>query len=114
MNISSIVITVEAHAAQEVIKKLESEKLCELHAHENNKIIATIEAESIGREMEIVKIIGKMSGVLSAKMAFSYCGEELEKIRDNINIKTDTPNWLNSQSIKAEQINYQGDLKKKF
>ena len=47
-------------------------------------------------------------------MAFSYCEDELDSIRNNITLSKDFPDWLNDDTIKAEQIKYQGDLKKKF
>ena len=47
-------------------------------------------------------------------MAFSYCEDELDEIRNDITISKDFPEWLNDDTIKAEQIKYEGDLKKKF
>ncbi len=114
MNISSIVIKTTSGKTAGVIQKLRDSGLCEVHLHEDNKIVGVIEAESISDEIAVVKQINKMSDVLSAEMAFSYCEEELDEIRHNISINNDIPKWLNDDSIKAGQIDYQGDLKKKF
>jgi len=114
MNISSIIIKTTPGKTDIVIQELQKSGLCEVHLHEDNKIVGIIEAESISEEVSVVKKISKISNVISAEMAFSYCENELDKIRNNISLNKDFPDWLNNDSIKAEQINYQGDLKKKF
>ena len=114
MNISSIIIKTTVGKTDLVIKELQDTALCEVHLHEDNKIVGLIEAESISDEIAIVKKISKISNVISAEMAFSYCEDELDSIRNNITLSKDFPDWLNDDTIKAEQIKYQGDLKKKF
>lgn len=114
MNISSIIIKSTPDKTNIVIQELLKSDLCEVHLHEGNKIVGLIEAKSISDEIAIVKKISKIPNVISAEMAFSYCEEELNDIRNNISLNKDFPDWLNDNTIKAEQINYQGDLKKKF
>jgi len=114
MNISSIIIKTIVGKTDLVIEEIKKSSLCEVHLHENNKIVALIEAESISDETAIVKKVSKLENVISAEMAFSYCEEELDEIRNDITISNDTPEWLNDDTIRAEQIKYQGDLKKKF
>ena len=112
MNVSSIIIKVQPDKAELVLKQLTD--LCEVHHIEENKIIATIEQESIGEEVKMVRAIEKVEGVTSVQMAFSYSENELEKIKNDVELQGDTPEWLNDDSVTAKQINYQGDLKKKF
>jgi len=114
MNISSIIIKTVIGKTELVIDAIKKANLCEVHLHENNKIVALIEAETISDETAIVKKVNKLENVISAEMAFSYCEEELDEIRNDITIRNDFPEWLNDNTIKAEQIKYQGDLKKKF
>ncbi|OQY00097.1 MAG: hypothetical protein B6I20_09185 [Bacteroidetes bacterium 4572_117] len=114
MNISSIIIKTTPGTTDKVIKELKKTNLCEVHLHEGNKIVGLIEAESINEEISAVRKISKMTNIISAEMAFSYCENELDDIRHNISLSKDFPDWLNNDKIKAEQIKYQGQLKKKF
>ena len=114
MNISSIVIKTVLGKTDLVIEAIKKSALCEVHLHEKNKIVALIEAETISDETAIVKKLSKLENVISAEMAFSYCENELDEIRNDITISKDFPEWLNDDTIKAEQIKYEGDLKKKF
>ncbi len=112
MNVSSIVIKVDQDKAEKVIEQVTG--LCEVHYFEGVKLIATIEQETIDDEIKIVRLIEKVDGVNSVEMSFSYSESELEKIRNDVEIKEDVPEWLNDDSVSAKQIRYQGDLKKKF
>jgi len=112
MNVSSVVIKIDTSKTEQILEQLKPH--CEVHHTEKNKIIATIEQESIGDEVKIVRAIERIDGVSSVQMAFSYSENELEKIKNDVELQADTPEWLNDDSVTAKQINYQGDLKKKF
>ena len=45
-------------------------------------------------------------------MHYSYNEDELDQMKDNLEISK-IPEWLNDENIKAEEIEYHGDLKKK-
>lgn len=112
MNLSSIVINIDINKKEQITSDLKS--LCEIHLAQGSKLIATIEANSIDDEIGTVRKIEKVKGVTSVVIAFSYSEKELEKIRKDVELQQDTPEWLNDDSITAKQIKYQGDLKKKF
>ena len=50
--------------------------------------------------------------IISADMHMSYCEEELDKLRENIDLNS-TVEELNTDK-KAEEITYFGSLKKKY
>jgi len=50
--------------------------------------------------------------IISADMHMSYCEEELDKLRENIDLNS-TVEELNTDK-KAEEIKYFGNLKKKY
>jgi len=112
MNLSSIVINISVTKVTEIQQKLKN--LCEVHHSQGNKLIAIIEAETTDEEIKIIRLIENVDGVKSVEMAFSYSENELEKIRKDIELQDDVPKWLNDDSISAKQIDYHGDLKKKF
>lgn len=48
-------------------------------------------------------------------MAFSYSEDELEKEREKLEKEEDNiPEWLNDPDAKMKNINYGGDLKRRF
>ncbi|NJO68547.1 MAG: chaperone NapD [Bacteroidetes bacterium] len=112
MNVSSIVIKINLEKAELIMDQLDG--LCEVHHCENAKLIATIEQDTIDDEIRIIRAIEKIDGVSSVEMAFSYSETELEKIRNDVELGGEVPKWLNDESVTAKQIDYQGDLKKKF
>ncbi len=112
MNVSSIVIKIDPDKAELLLTQLEG--LCEIHHQEGAKLIATIEQDTIDDEIRIIRAIEKIDGVSAVEMAFSYSETELEKIRNDVELSGEVPEWLNDDSVTAKQINYQGDLKKKF
>ncbi len=114
MNISSVIIKTSSAQFQNIIDTLSSSNLCEVHASENQKIVITLEGKDTEEEVNKLKQIEKMEGVISAEMVYAYSEDELEKERNKIEQATQVPEWLNDNNIKAEQIKYKGDLRSKI
>ena len=113
MTISSIIVQTTPKNVEKVVEMLKKSELCEYHLHdEKGRIIITAEGENTGQEMEKLSKIQQLEGILSAEMHYSYNEDELDKMREDLEI-AETPEWLNDENIKAEEIEYHGDLKKK-
>ena len=115
MNISSIVVQVRQEYVDEVVESLKAADFCDYHFHDKSigKIIVTVEGEGVSEEIEKVKKIQAVPHVIAADMMMAYSEEELEKERSRLETKPNVPEMLNDDSIRAEDIVYQGDLKKK-
>ena len=113
MNISSIVVQCTAANVEMVVSELKSSELCDYHVHdEKGRIVVTVEGEGTEEEIQKLKQIKLIKGVVSAEMMYSYSEDELIGLREDIDNSGVTPAWLN-QDIPAEHIKYQGDLRKK-
>ena len=115
MNISSIIIQVKPEYINEVIQVLQNVEFCEYHQHdEKGRIIITIEGKDVEEEIKKLKQVQQIPKVISAEMVYSYAEDELEKERSKIELESQFPKWLNDDSTKAEDINYQGSIKGKL
>lgn len=67
-------------------------------------------------EEEILKLkkIQAIDHVISAEMMYSYSEDELDELKDKVEKDNSVPEWLNDENVKAEDIQYKGDLKKRF
>lgn len=110
MNISSLVLTTLASDAGEVINELKRSDFCEYHTHKEGKIVVTIEGESVSDEIAIMNRLGQLNKVINVEMIYSYCEDELDKERDFLEMEGKTPEWLNDENAKAEDIKYNGKL----
>ena len=79
----------------------------------SSAVIKTL-PDSINEVIEIIKAINelkKIPKVISADIVYSYMedeiGEEIAKLEENELV----PPWLNNDSIRAEDIDYKGELK---
>jgi len=115
MNISSIVVQVRQEHIDEVVETLKAADFCDYHFHDKSigKIIVTVEGESVNEEIAKVKQIQAVPHVIAADMMMTYSEEELEKERSKLEMAPNVPEMLNDDSIRAEDIVYHGDLKKK-
>ena len=116
MNLSSIVIQTLAENVEELVEIVKESDFCEYHLHdENGRIIVTIEGKDTGEEIAKLKLIKALPKVTSAEMVFAYSEEELEIEKDKLERAADNiPEWLNDPEAKLSDINYGGDLKKRF
>lgn len=114
MNISSAVVKVREGQTEKVVSIIKSDKICEVALYKNNKIIVTMEAENLDGEIKAVKQLESIPEVLSVEIVYAYSEEELEQNRDKIERAGDFPEWLNDDTLKAGEIKYQGNLKKKI
>lgn len=113
MNISSAIVKVKPGSKESVLTIMNNINGCEIHIHQKEKIIITIEAKDVNGEIAIVKEIEQLNNVLSVEIVYAYSEEELEKERHKVDFAEETPAWLNNNNVDARQINYGGDLKKK-
>ncbi len=116
MNISSIVVQVRQEYVDEVVEVLKEADFCDYHFHDKGmgKIIVTVEGEGVSEEIEKVKQIQAVPHVISAEMMMAYSEEELEEERNKLEMGgPNVPEMLNDDTIRAEDIVYNGDLRKK-
>jgi len=114
MNISSIVIKVLPENAPGLIEKIKASDFCEFHLYEDGNIVVTIEGENTSEEIKMLRQIEALPNVITAQLMYSFCEEELDQERDNLMQSEDFPDWLNNEKLKAEDIKYNGDLRKKM
>jgi periplasmic nitrate reductase NapD len=115
MNVSSIVVQTKPEQKEDVLELLENEKeICDVFYHdEKGRIIVTIEGKNIEEEIRKLNILQKIPNVIAADMVYAYSEEELDADRDAFSFSDDSvPPILNNENIKAEDIVYQGNLKK--
>jgi len=115
MNISSIVVQCKSEHYDKVQEWCEKSEICDFHFgdKEKGKIIVTIEGKDVSEEIEKLKEIQLAPYVIAADMMMTYqedmLDEEVKKLEESDPVK-----WLNNDNLKAEDIVYKGDLKKKF
>jgi len=114
MNISSIVIQCKSENYDKVQEWCENSDICDFHFGDKTKgkIIVTIEGEDVGEEIEKLKQIQIAPYVIAADMMMTYQEDMLDEEIKNLE-QTDPTKWLNKDNLKAEDIVYKGDLKKK-
>lgn len=108
MNISSIII--KTNNLEETSIKLNAIDGVEVHLKDGSTIIATIEANSIEEEINILHIIESTKGVISATMHYSYFEDELKN--EISNIQLNVPKVLNDNTP-IESMKYYGNIYKK-
>lgn len=114
MNISSIVVQTLPKYLDEVVQNLKNCEACEYHLHdEKGRIIVTIEGQSVAEELEKLKIIEAIPHVVAADMQMAYSEDELDAHMEVIANGDAVPKMLNDDNIRASDIVYNGDLKKK-
>ena len=114
MNISSIIVKTRPENYDAVWLNLQESELCEVHFGDKEKgiIIITIEGETVEEEIAKLTQIEEMPFIISADMHMSYCEEELEKMKENIDFDK-TVEELNTDKP-IEEITYFGSLKGKY
>lgn len=110
MNISSLVISTLSENTQAVIDIIKKENICEYHAHKEEKIVVTIEADSVSEEIKIMNRLSETENVINVEMIYSYCEDELSEERANLETGGKIPDWLNDENAKAEDIKYNGRI----
>jgi len=115
MNISSVVIQCSSNNYDKVQEWCEKSEICDFHFgdKEKGKIIVTIEGEDVGEEIEKIKKLQTAPYVIAADMMMTYQEDMLDEEIKRVESKDPVPEWLNQDNIRAEDIVYQGDLKKK-
>jgi nitrate reductase NapD len=115
MNISSVVVQAKSEDIDQLVAFFKDCAFCDYHFHDKSlgKIVLTVEGKGVDEEIKAFKIIESTPKVISAQMMMSYSEEELEKERERLGQKDPVPDMLNDESLRAEEIKYYGDLKKK-
>jgi nitrate reductase NapD len=115
MNVSSIVVQVLPKYVDDVLEVLQNAEFCEYHFHDKElgKIIVTVEGESVDDEIRNLKIVQSLEHVISAEMMMSYSEEELDREIKILEAQDPVPEMLNDDTLRAEDIVYHGDLRKK-
>lgn len=112
MNISSIVIQTLPKNITHVIEEIKALDICEYHLHdERGYIIVTIEGEDATEEMDKLKIVEKLKYVICANMQMTYSEDELDEKIKILENEDAVPKMLNDDSLRAEDIKYNGDVK---
>lgn len=107
MNISSAIIY--TNKVNEVIEKIDEIMGCEVHLSDEERgiIIVSIEAESVGEEMEIFERISAIDGVIEANMHYSYSEDELEKAKEGISMQVSP---ILDDEFSVEKVRYSGSV----
>ncbi|MRI83833.1 MAG: nitrate reductase [Nitratiruptor sp.] len=114
MTLSSCVVRCHPQDLEAVRQRIEESGVCDIHlVDKQGYIIVTIEGENIEEEIQKLKVLQFLDGVLSAEMVYSYSEDQLDALREDLEIQDPVPEIL-EKDVPAEQIVYNGDLKKKF
>ncbi len=116
MNISSIVVQCKSENFDKVKKWCEDSEICDYHFgdKEKGKIIVTIEGKDVSEEIEKLKQIQVAPYVIAADMMMTYQEDMLDEEIKNLQQQDPVPEFLNDPNTRAEDIVYNGDLKKKI
>jgi len=89
MNVSSVIVTAAKEKIESVIDTINATDFCEVHFFDHRgKIVATIEGEAIHDQMEKMKKIQDLPGVLSVNLSYSYCEDEIVEDIEALHSKT--------------------------
>jgi len=114
MNISSIVVQTLPKYLEEVVQNLKDCEVCDYHMHdEKGRVIITIEGDGVAEELKKLSVIEAINHVITADMQMAYSEDELDAHMEVIANGDAVPKILNDDDIKASDIIYNGDLKKK-
>jgi len=114
MNISSIIVQTLPKNLENVIDNLKKSDICEYHMHDQmGRIIVTIEGKNVDEELKKLKVIEAIPNIISADMHMSYSEDELNSNLEVLANSDVVPKVLNDKNIKAQDIVYRGDLKRK-
>ncbi len=114
MNVSSIVVQTLPKYLDGVVEALKKSDSCDYHMHdEKGRVIVTIEGKDVSEELKKLQVIEAIPHVVAADMQMAYSEDELNEHMDVLENSDVVPSMLNDEDVKAEDIIYNGDLKKK-
>ncbi len=115
MNISGILVQCKPERVEALAKEINESGSWEYHHHdEKGRIIVVIEEENAEKEINKLKELQVLKGVIAADMMYSYSEDELDELREDIKNGAKIPEWLNDPEADAKDIKYNGDLKKRY
>ncbi len=106
MNISGVVVRTKPEHFKGVLKILEDTDFCDVHFHDKkDRVIVTIEGNSVDEEMHKMKQIQCIANVLSAELVYSYSEDELEKAKNLFEKQVDpVPNILKNDTVDTDAL----------
>ena len=110
MNISSIVVKTTPEHFESVQEMIDEVQNCEIYLADEatSQIIVVLEAANTQEEITINKHLEGLPGVMSAQMHYTYQEEELTaQLRE---MEDGACEFLNDESIPAENITYSGSI----
>lgn len=114
MNVSGILIQTKAEDVENVVKRLKESGLCDVYTHDElGRIVVVIEGSGIEEEISKLKKLEKIDGVITADMHYSYSENELQEAINEFERESSLPEVLTEENLRAEEITYGGDLRKK-
>ena len=114
MNISSIVVKTVPKYLDEVVESLKNCEVCDYHMHdEQGRIIITIEGNGVSEELDKLRVIEAIPHVITTDMQMAYSEDELDTHMEVIANGDAVPKVLNDDNVKFQDMQYNGDLKKK-
>ena len=115
MNISGILVQCRPENISEIILSIQECDFCDYHLHDDKgKIVVTIEGENTEEELKKLKQLQSFNHIITADMMYSYSEDELDGLRSDLEKEAQIPSWLNDPNVKAQDIKYNGDLKKRY
>lgn len=116
MNVSSIVVQAKSDYIEDLVEQVKLCDFCDYHFHDvaKGKIIVTVEGAGVEEEMANVRKIEALPHVVSAQMMMAYSEDELDAQRDKLQLSDVVPQMLTDDTVRAQDITYHGDLKKKL
>lgn len=110
MNISSVIINLKNESfLGDVLTRLKNVSECEVVTSQNTKIIAVITADDVNAEVAKFREIEAIDGVGSVAMVYAY-QEDIEFDKDKLDIGQDVAEILQNETIRAEDIVYNGHV----
>ncbi|HSB31672.1 MAG TPA: chaperone NapD [Candidatus Sulfobium mesophilum] len=100
MNISGIVVKTAPEHLEQVIERLKTSGLCEVHFRDDKgKIVITLQGKDTNEEIRKLREIMELPDVLCADLAYSYSEDETALSLDKLNLNRDAvPNALKTLS----------------
>jgi len=114
MNISSLVVKCLPENIDSVIIALESNKLCEVHAHdEHGRIVVVLEGANVEEETHKLALIQALPNVISAEMVYAFSEEEFAAQEGMFEKASPELMKMLNSDMDAKDIVYHGHIKDK-
>ncbi len=101
MNIAAVLVATQPEKTNELNDQINNFPWSEVHyVEDSGRMIVTIEGDSSEEDVERLKIIKKLAGVLSADMIEYYFEDEAEKMWESVHkTPVEVPEYLKDDEI---------------